>query len=194
MALPASPPISMSQICTEFGAPANTPLASFLRGGSWVPDTPGNAAVPTALPISMLQLLGASAAVPTTVAIGSRSVGAIMFGSGLCLARYELRNDGVAYTRRNAGADTAISGEWLVSGAASAYDVRYTHLSGDVPAFTGGSLGAWINMATGTVVSVSKGTGLGVVECAVLVEIRPTGGGATLDSAEIDLSATREDL
>lgn len=87
MALPASPPISLSQVCAEFGAPANTPLTAFLRGGAWVPNTPVNAGVPASLPISLLQLLGASAytslsaiASPPSVE-GSRNTSGVLSGS-----------------------------------------------------------------------------------------------------------------
>jgi hypothetical protein len=64
MTLPASPPITLGQVCTEFGAPSTTALGAFLRGGAWVPNTPTNSGVPTALPISLGQLCGASAALP----------------------------------------------------------------------------------------------------------------------------------
>lgn len=69
MALPSSPPIDLVAVCNEFGAPTNTPLTSFLRGGAWVPDTPANAGVPTALPISLLDLLGASAIDPLSMSL-----------------------------------------------------------------------------------------------------------------------------
>jgi len=67
MTLPATPPISMSQIFAEFGAPAGTSLGSFLRGGTYVPNTSPNAGVPASLPISMGQLCGASAYTPMVV-------------------------------------------------------------------------------------------------------------------------------
>lgn len=60
MTLPASPPLSMSQVWAEFGAPAGTPTSAFLRGGPWVPNTAQNAAVPTTLPIRITQLCGAA--------------------------------------------------------------------------------------------------------------------------------------
>ncbi len=61
MTLPTVPPIGMVEIQQEFSAPLGTPLSAFLRGGVWVPDTSANVGVPTVLPISMLDLLGASA-------------------------------------------------------------------------------------------------------------------------------------
>lgn len=53
MTLPASPPITMAQICAEYVVAGTTPLNSFVRGGGIVPNTAQNAAVPTTLPISM---------------------------------------------------------------------------------------------------------------------------------------------
>ena len=67
MALPTTGNLSLSQVRTEFSAPASTPLSAFLRGGAWVPDTTANAGVPAALPISLRQMLGASAIINHTV-------------------------------------------------------------------------------------------------------------------------------
>lgn len=69
MALPSSGNISITQIQTEFGAPAGTALSAFLRGGAYVPDTATNAGVPTALPITVTDFYGASALVPLSVSI-----------------------------------------------------------------------------------------------------------------------------
>lgn len=60
MALPNNPPISLSQILAEFGAPSHVQLSQLLRGGAWVPDTEANAQVPTSLPIKLTDFLGAS--------------------------------------------------------------------------------------------------------------------------------------
>lgn len=79
MALPTSGNLSLSQVRTEFGAPSTTGLAAFLRGGAWVPDTAANAGVPTALPISLRQLLGASAITPHTVS--APDIDGIVIGS-----------------------------------------------------------------------------------------------------------------
>lgn len=71
MALPTSGNLSLSQIQAEFGAPAGTALSVFLRGGAWVPNNTANSGVPTSLPISMRQLLGASAITDHSVSAGS---------------------------------------------------------------------------------------------------------------------------
>lgn len=67
MTLPTTGNLSLSQVRAEFGAPASTPLSAFVRGGAWVPNTAANSGVPAALPISLRQLLGASAIIPHTV-------------------------------------------------------------------------------------------------------------------------------
>ncbi|KAB2901286.1 MAG: hypothetical protein F9K31_02555 [Dokdonella sp.] len=60
MALPDSYPITLGQVCTEFGAPSTTALGSFLRGGSYVPSNAiNNVSVPTSKPITLGNLLGA---------------------------------------------------------------------------------------------------------------------------------------
>lgn len=82
MTLPASRPITLGQVCTEFGAPATTHLGAFLRGGSYVPNTAGNAGVPTSLPITLGDLLGASAATGLSVSLNRTSLSGIRVGAG----------------------------------------------------------------------------------------------------------------
>jgi len=65
MAVPSNP--KLTDVYAEFGAPAGTPLTAFVRGGSWVPNTAANAGVPTAPPISLSQLAGATRYTPITL-------------------------------------------------------------------------------------------------------------------------------
>lgn len=58
MPLQLAPPLALSQVETEFSAPSGTPLSDFLRGGPFVPDSPANAGIPSALPLQLLDLLG----------------------------------------------------------------------------------------------------------------------------------------
>jgi hypothetical protein len=72
MAVPSNP--KLTDVYTEFGAPVNTPLSAFLRGGAYVPNGPAaNAGVPTALPIKLSQLAGAVKYVPMTVTVANVS-------------------------------------------------------------------------------------------------------------------------
>lgn len=79
MTLPTSRPISLGQVCAEFGAPSNTALGAFVRGGAWVPNTPANSGVPTSKPISLGDLLGASAATPLSASLNTSTTS----GSGV---------------------------------------------------------------------------------------------------------------
>ncbi len=53
-------PISLADVRAEYGAPFGTSLGAFVRGGAFVPDSPGNVGVPTAKPIALGDLLGSS--------------------------------------------------------------------------------------------------------------------------------------
>lgn len=57
----------MDQVIAEFNAPAGTPLHAFVRGGAYVPNIAANSAVPTAPPITLHQLCGASAYQPPVI-------------------------------------------------------------------------------------------------------------------------------
>lgn len=70
MALPSSHPITLGQVCTEFGAPTTARLGLFVRGGSYVPNTTTNAGVPTAEPITLGDLLGAAEYTPMSGIMG----------------------------------------------------------------------------------------------------------------------------
>ena len=71
MALPLVAPISLSQVATEFGAPAATPLSAFVKGGAYVvAGTPGGS-IPVAPPISLSQFLGARHVATLTLASSS---------------------------------------------------------------------------------------------------------------------------
>lgn len=65
MAVPG-PPVSLSAVRAEFGAPAGTPLSAFVRGGAWVPNIAQNNGVPTAPPIRLASLAGAVKYQPVT--------------------------------------------------------------------------------------------------------------------------------
>lgn len=67
MATVPGPPTSLAQVRAVFGAPAGTPLHDFVRGGTWVPNISQNAGVPTAPPIRLAQLAGATNYVPLAV-------------------------------------------------------------------------------------------------------------------------------
>lgn len=185
MTLPASPPISLSAICAEFGAPANTPLASFLRGGTYVPNTPANAAVPTALPISLLDLLGAASVAPVNLV---DHVISSARGVGIATARYGFNAAGTVGWFLAPSSSGLFPGEWLLSGSASAYEVRVTGALAS--ALTGITNGVWQNAAANWTATVDQAVP-GVESEQITVEIRPAGGGTVLATALIDLEAER---
>lgn len=59
MTLPASGQLSMSQIAAEFGGSVPHSLSEYYRGGGLVPNTPGNAGIPTSGAISLSNFYGA---------------------------------------------------------------------------------------------------------------------------------------
>jgi hypothetical protein len=107
-------------------------------------------------------------------------------GSGApAISIYLIKNDGDVATHPAGGEHT-----WKDPGADAAdYDVRFTVNSGSL---SGGTGGAWLNLADTRSITVSQyppGTP-GTVSANVTVEVRPAGGGATIDSATIVLNAT----
>lgn len=69
------PSISMTTIATEFGGTVPHSLSEYYRGGGLVPNTPGNAAIPTSGTISMGNFYGSSnrLAVNLTIAANTNS-------------------------------------------------------------------------------------------------------------------------
>lgn len=189
MALPASPPISMSQVYAEFGG-AGQPLTAFVRGGAYVPNTGTNAGVPTAPPISLQQLLGAAATIPTTINISNHTVDGTGFvGGGTAVAIFNLLNTGVA----NGNGDTFVDypGEWKTGpDAASLYEARWTPVSGPTP--TGSAVNTWLNLGTSRGWEVSR-SAVGLTTIVGTVEIRRASDGVVLDSATITLSVEISD-
>ena len=81
----------------------------------------------------------------------------------------------------------AQSGNWLAgSNNGAAYDVRATLNSGSAG---GSGFGTWLQLNANR--SWSQGqVAVGSTTSNITLEIRPTGGGANLDTATIDLTAT----
>ena len=190
MALPASAPITLQQIQDEFGAPRGTPLSAFLRGGAWVPNSAPNAGVPTALPINMLQLLGATNIPP--VVLTSRFISSLRVGAGAITSEIEIGGDGIVRINKQPGTSVPISGEWLTAGSPSAYEVRGTWTSSLGGAGSrSGTVGVWIPGNTGAAWRLTNGAGVGSCDTQVTIEIRPAGGGANVASAVYDLYTER---
>lgn len=83
MACPSSYPITLADVRAEFGGAAGTPLGSYLRGGSYVPNIPANSGVPTSKPITLGNLLGASASVPYAATAAPSYLSNVRIGTGI---------------------------------------------------------------------------------------------------------------
>ena len=191
MALTATPPITLSAVCTEFGAPAGTPLAAFLRGGVYVPDTPTNAAVPAALPIALLDLLGASSA-------GGGGGGAVNLegktifasrGAGIASANYRFNGSGTIQVWENNSAPATQPGEWLLTGVPSDYEVRVTDVH--LAIISGITNNVWQSAASTWTASLSIAS-VDEVQENITVDLRLAGGDPLpIASAFIELHVER---
>lgn len=100
---------------------------------------------------------------------------------GTATATYRLRNDGVALATNTGGVLTAISGEWLVSGTVSQFEVYATwNGSGGT---VGGTTGSWISLDTTrdwTLTVTSQD-----ITRTLDIQIRLASTGSVLDTATI---------
>lgn len=188
MPLPVSPPLHLIQAAAEMGLTPLVNLRQLLRSpGGATPDTPGNAGVPQSGTINLLQLLGASGAAPIVVNIIGASVNGFTISPADATAGYQLNSSGAEQQFTQSGTTTINT--WLSSGSAASYDVMATLNSG---ALTGGSAtGVWLNLASTRNWSVQRTSNTpGSNSANLTIQIRPAGGGATIDSAVVDLTAT----
>lgn len=184
MALPSSPPITLGQVYAEFGAPAGTNLGAFLRGGSYVSNTPGNANVPASLPISLGQLCGASA---QAVAISDDTIQALSIAPTDATATYTLNANGLIQGTRNGS--TSTEGTWLIGGAASDFYVVATLQSGSLDG--GSGTGTQLNLGTSRSWTRTRTENTsGTSQAVLLLQIYDVATNTLLDSATITLQAT----
>ena len=155
MALPSSPPITLAQICAEFGAPAGTPLSAFVRGGAYVSNTTPNAGVPTALPISLLDLLGArlappliASAGPATV-YGSAEVGYPIVTSSTCTATATGGEGPISYAWGHVSGDASI----VPNSPTSASTTFRCGSASSVPRTISAAYRCWVTRSDETVVT-----------------------------------------
>ena len=119
------------------------------------------------------------------VALTNHSI-TTLAGGGTATATFTMDNTGAASGVGTSGGGT-YSGEWMLVGPASAYDVRFTITSG---ALNSGTAGAWLNLATSRSWTVTRGTP-GTNTCVGTVEIRDATTLVVLVSATISLTADR---
>lgn len=95
---------------------------------------------------------------------------------------YELLATGVAQRTSGSLGTLQFSGEWLVSGSASSYDVRATLNSGSLTAGSAAT-GSWLNLGTSRVWFLDFDGNAGLT-----IEIRNATTLAVLDTANVTLS------
>ena len=99
---------------------------------------------------------------------------------------YEVNSDGDIHYSDLSAVDTVEAGEWLLHGVNSAYEVRATLNSGTLEG-SSSATGSWLACSTTRRWTIEQ-IGNGAELAELLIEFRPAGGGATIDSATIDLA------
>jgi hypothetical protein len=187
----AGDPLKFSEIKTEFAGSANN-LRAYLKGAGIVDgdDTAPN--VPSSGTISILDFLGA-ARVTYSINITNQSAQNLSKSGigGTATATYRLSNNGAAYRTNISGTLVSISGEWLVSGTASDFDVYVTWSAqgGGDGYIGGGSIGGdtpatWLNL--GTLREFTLSATNNYVNRGLTVQIRYSPTGTVVDTATID--------
>jgi len=186
MTLQSSGAISMSQINAEFGRGNNL---NAYRGTAWYTDAGGSGTFSSGA-ISFNEFYSKRATPVGSVAISNQSVLNFLYsglGGGNATGYYQLLSTGVARKTNGLtgnGVLTDISGEWLVSGSASLFDVYATFSNpyGTVGTELG-STGSWLNLGT------TRDWGLTVTDAyahrLLDIQIRLASTGSVLDSATI---------
>lgn len=176
-------PLSLNAARAIFGQGPGSLLA-MRRGAGIVPNISGNNGVPTAAPIALSDLVGATTEAPASVELLPADASHSALSPNSATARLQFNGSQV---QRTTGASTVNLYQWLLSGSASSYAVRATLIGGTVPS---GTLNSWQTLG-GTVGWQLTQSSNGSSNCELLVEIRPASGGAVLASAGFTLNVTR---
>lgn len=183
MPVPTNP--KMSDIITEFGVALSTLFSAFLRGAGIVPNIPQNAAVPTALPMNMSQMVGAIKLAPPDIT--NRNIDSNVVG-GTARAGYRLTASGAAQQRVQNTYTTLEN--WLPGGSSAAnYGVYVTQLSGS--ALESGTLNSLLQLNADREWVISRGT-LGSNTAQLQVQLCSWPDGTVMDTAIINITATRD--
>jgi hypothetical protein len=118
-----------------------------------------------------------------TVSINDQSVSDITISPTTAIAAYSINSDGTVRDH-----DGALLETWLLTGAASSFEVRATLSSGSTP---GGTLGTWLACSTTREWTIT-GSSPVPVSCVLLIEIRNASTMVTLDSASVTMTAQRD--
>ena len=165
-------PMALSEIKTEFAGP-NT-MSSYLRGGTYVPNIAANNAVATSLPLIMSTFVGAVNR-SFSLAIGSID-SAASFSTTTSLIIY--RNGQADVTTWTTPTETTIG---------DGYEVRVTATS--ELGLSGPARGSWHALTSNRQWDLSNSVSGTTIYTTLTVEIRIAGGGATVCSDDVDMSA-----
>lgn len=182
MTLPASLPISLSQIYAEFGG-AGQPLSAFVRGGAYVPNTAQNLGVPTSLPISISHFVGAGA---NPIVLPNTNVDSFTISPADSTAGFNLNSSG--QRQQNVNGTTTNLGAWLTAGSASDYAARATINSGTL---TSGPTGTWdVLSTTRSWTKVNTNNSPSAPSVNLTIEIRRVSDSVVMAAATVILTAT----
>jgi len=186
-------PLRFSEIQTEFAAQGSASnFRAYLKNAGIVDSNDTAPNVPTSGTMNMQQFLGA-AIVTYSISITDRSAQNLSLSGlgGEATATYRLNSNGGAYRTNVSGSLVSISGEWLVSGTASDFEVYATWSAqgGGDGYIGGGSIGGatpgtWLSLGTTRDYTLSA-TNNYVVR-GLFVQIRHIASGTVVDTATIE--------
>jgi hypothetical protein len=179
MTIAATGALSMTDLVAEFGGPGD--LLSYYRGGTYVPDIPQNAAVPTSGAISLLSFYSTTKEV---VSLLSVTVSDDQASPTTATASYSLRNDGfVAHKGVSTGA------LWVSPGTgAPNYECMATVTSGSL---SSGTSGSWLPLTSTQTWSRVSGAINNTFTVVFTLDIRRASDHVVVATATITLKATK---
>lgn len=166
MALPSSPPISLNQIKTEFGATGSRSLTQFYRGGAFVPNIPANSGVPTSGSISLLDFLGASNLVMPTWGPGIVRSFTVAPATASATVSLSTLNGTINASGFGTVTSEGLNTSWLPAGMdSSEFRVRFVVLeepSGSAHTITGSALDTWHSMSSNRYVTLADAISINI--------------------------------
>ena len=144
----------VSDIVAEFGGSSPYALTDYYRGGSLVPDTVANSAVPTSGTIALTDFYGAEATTPTVYTARGGTFVNTDSGSGSEIISFVLfygLDGSVERTLEIGGSfSTAALSDWSsdASEDGTGVSIRLTYQSGDALPTFGASLATWLPLTS----------------------------------------------
>ena len=117
------------------------------------------------------------------VNLTNQTANSFTLSPGTAEAAYILNSNGNAQLLQD-GNTTNVSGEWLVFGTNSAFEVRATLNSGSL---SSGTTGTWLSLGTTRTWTVQETAGTKTAN--LTIEIRRASDGTVLDSCTVDITA-----